>query len=165
MQVILWWGFGGRRSSIRGNRDAVQEVSICYSNWMYDEMYRMRIYSLSPFIKCSDNARATGGGLLDVVHELVLLILGPVADAELDDETGLTLGDVLEHARRPLAVSERGTVVDGAASGGLQVKEPDNSARLTPPRSSTMEASMVSWSIAWAPSGAIRMTSSTEKGP
>lgn len=78
------------------------------------------------FLQRSDNAHATGSKLLEVVIELVLLLFGLIAGAEPDEDTGHTLGNVVEFARRRLMASYLCTVVDGL--GGLRVEEPDSSA-------------------------------------
>ena len=63
--------------------------------------------------------------LLDIGLETILDLVGLVARAKLDDDTGHTLGDARELAGGLLAVGDLSTLVDGVE--GLKVKELDTS--------------------------------------
>ena len=84
---------------------------------------RLMVLAVQLLVCNSECAQATRGKLFDVGLELVLDLLGLVAGAELDDDTGHALGDALDLARRLLAICNFSTLVDGVER--LEIEELD----------------------------------------
>ena len=84
------------------------------------------IVAVNLLVRNRESTETTLRVLLDVSLETVLELVGLVARAELDDDTGHALGDTLELAGRLLAVGDLRALVNGVER--LEVKELDTSA-------------------------------------
>jgi len=83
------------------------------------------IVSFYLFVRNSERTKTTGGVLLNIRLKSVLELFGLVAGAEFDDDTGHTLRDTLNLARRFLTVSDLCTLVDRVKR--LEIKKLDAS--------------------------------------
>lgn len=71
----------------------------------------------------SESSETSSGKLFNVLLELVLHLRGLVPGADVDDDTGHSLGDSLDGAGRLLDVGRLGSLVNGVE--GLEVDELD----------------------------------------